>query len=67
VLGWRAEPGAEFHGVPPGAGASSVDINGIADLERLASENGRFAIGAGVRYWRLHCPVAGPLGDLPRR
>jgi carbon-monoxide dehydrogenase medium subunit len=42
-----------------------VDINGIADLKRLASENGRLAIGAGVRHQAFHRPVvAGPLGDL---
>jgi carbon-monoxide dehydrogenase medium subunit len=42
-----------------------VDINGIADLRRLASENGRLAIGAGVRHQAFHRPVvAGPLGDL---
>ncbi len=42
-----------------------VDINGIAGLDRLASENGRLAIGAGVRHQAFHRPVvAGPLGDL---
>src|SRR5450755_4633915 len=42
-----------------------VDINGIADLRRLASANGRLAIGAGVRHQAFHRPVvAGPLGDL---
>src|SRR3954470_1754061 len=42
-----------------------VDINGIADLGRLASENGRLAIGAGVRHQAFHRPVvARPLGDL---
>jgi carbon-monoxide dehydrogenase medium subunit len=42
-----------------------VDINGIADLGRLASENGQLAIGAGVRHQAFHRPVvAGPLGDL---
>ncbi len=42
-----------------------VDINGIADLGRLVSENGRLAIGAGVRHQAFHRPVvAGPLGDL---
>ena len=42
-----------------------VDINGIADLRRLASENGRLAIGAGVRHQAFHRPVvAGPLGNL---
>src|SRR5882724_3706146 len=42
-----------------------VDINGIADLRRLASENGKLAIGAGVRHQAFHRPVvAGPLGDL---
>src|SRR5580700_5760384 len=42
-----------------------VDINGIADLRRLASENGRLAIGAGVRHQAFHRPVvAAPLGDL---
>jgi aerobic carbon-monoxide dehydrogenase medium subunit len=42
-----------------------VDINGIADLRRLASENGRLAIRAGVRHQAFHHPVvAGPLGHL---
>jgi len=42
-----------------------VDINGIADLRRLASESGKLAIGAGVRHQAFHRPVvAGPLGDL---
>src|SRR5215475_16176721 len=42
-----------------------VDINGIADLRRLVSENGRLAVGAGVRHQAFHRPVvAGPLGDL---
>jgi aerobic carbon-monoxide dehydrogenase medium subunit len=42
-----------------------VDINGIADLRRLAAENGRLAIGAGVRHQAFQRPVvAGPLGDL---
>ncbi len=42
-----------------------VDINGVAGLDRLASENGRLAIGAGVRHQAFHRPVAAPpLGDL---
>jgi carbon-monoxide dehydrogenase medium subunit len=45
-----------------------VDINGIADLRRLATENGRLAIGAGVRHQAFHRPVvAGPLGISCRR
>jgi carbon-monoxide dehydrogenase medium subunit len=42
-----------------------VDINGIADLNRLASENGKLGIGAGVRHKAFHRPVVkGPLGEL---
>jgi carbon-monoxide dehydrogenase medium subunit len=42
-----------------------VDINRIAELNRLAVEDGRLAIGAGVRHAAFHRPVvAGPLGQL---
>ena len=42
-----------------------VDINGIAELGRLAVEDGRLVIGAGVRHAAFHRPVAGgPLGQL---
>ena len=42
-----------------------VDINGIAALRRLAVEDGRLCIGAGVRHAAFHRPpVDGPLGHL---
>ncbi len=42
-----------------------VDINGIAALKRLAVEDGKLCIGAGVRHAAFHRPVAeGPLGQL---
>jgi aerobic carbon-monoxide dehydrogenase medium subunit len=42
-----------------------VDINGIAELGRLAVADGRLAIGAGARHAAFHRPVvAGPLGHL---
>jgi carbon-monoxide dehydrogenase medium subunit len=42
-----------------------VDINGVAGLDRLASENGRLVIGAGVRHQAFQLPVVpAPLGDL---
>jgi aerobic carbon-monoxide dehydrogenase medium subunit len=42
-----------------------VDINGIEALRKLAVENGRLVIGAGVRHQTFHGPVAeGPLGAL---
>ncbi len=42
-----------------------VDINGIESLRRLAVDNGRLVIGAGVRHQAFHRPVvAGPLGHL---
>jgi aerobic carbon-monoxide dehydrogenase medium subunit len=42
-----------------------VDINGIAALRKLAVENDRLVIGAGVRHQAFHGPVAeGPLGGL---
>src|SRR5262245_22376320 len=45
--------------------AHLVDINGIAELDRLAVADGRLAIGAGVRHAAFHRPVvAGPLGQL---
>jgi aerobic carbon-monoxide dehydrogenase medium subunit len=45
--------------------AHLVDINGIAELARLAVADGRLTIGAGVRHAAFHRPVvAGPLGQL---
>ena len=45
--------------------AHLVDINGIAELNRLAAEDGRLVIGAGVRHAAFHRPIpAGPLGQL---
>jgi aerobic carbon-monoxide dehydrogenase medium subunit len=42
-----------------------IDINGIAALDRMAVEDGRLVIGAGVRHQTFRRPVvAGPLGDL---
>src|SRR6266849_10822380 len=42
-----------------------VDINRIAELDRLAVGDGRLVIGAGVRHAAFHRPVvAGPLGQL---
>jgi aerobic carbon-monoxide dehydrogenase medium subunit len=42
-----------------------VDINGIETLRKLAVEDGRLAIGAGVRHQAFHGPVVeGPLGAL---
>jgi carbon-monoxide dehydrogenase medium subunit len=42
-----------------------IDINGIATLDRIAVEDGRLVIGAGVRHQAFRRPVvAGPLGDL---
>jgi carbon-monoxide dehydrogenase medium subunit len=42
-----------------------VDINGIEALRKLAVEDGRLVIGAGVRHQAFHGPVAeGPLGAL---
>ena len=42
-----------------------IDINGIAALDRLAVEDGRLVIGAGVRHQTFRRPVvAGPLGEL---
>ena len=42
-----------------------VDINGIAPLKRLAVEDGKLCIGAGVRHAAFHRPVVeGPLGRL---
>jgi carbon-monoxide dehydrogenase medium subunit len=42
-----------------------IDINGIAALDRIAVENDRFVIGAGVRHQAFRRPVvAGPLGEL---
>ncbi len=42
-----------------------VDINGIAALRRLAVEDGKLVIGAGVRHQAFHRPVVeGPLGTL---
>src|SRR5260221_9999791 len=42
-----------------------VDINGIEALRRLAIEDGKLVIGAGVRHQAFHRPVVeGPLGAL---
>jgi len=42
-----------------------VDINGIEALRKLAVEDGRLAIGAGVRHQAFQSPVMeGPLGAL---
>jgi aerobic carbon-monoxide dehydrogenase medium subunit len=42
-----------------------IDINGIAALDRIAVEDGRLVIGAGVRHQAFRRPVvAGPLGEL---
>jgi aerobic carbon-monoxide dehydrogenase medium subunit len=42
-----------------------VDINGIEALRKLTVEDGRLAIGAGVRHQAFHGPVVeGPLGAL---
>jgi aerobic carbon-monoxide dehydrogenase medium subunit len=42
-----------------------IDINGIAALDRMAVEDGRLVIGAGVRHQTFRRPVvAGPLGEL---
>jgi len=42
-----------------------VDINGIEALRRLAVEDGKLVIGAGVRHQAFHRPVVeGPLGAL---
>jgi carbon-monoxide dehydrogenase medium subunit len=45
--------------------AHLIDINSIAELERLAVEDGRLSIGACVRHAAFHRPaVPGPLGAL---
>jgi carbon-monoxide dehydrogenase medium subunit len=45
--------------------AHLVDINGIAELDRIASQDGKLAIGACVRHAAFYRPVAdGPLGRL---
>jgi carbon-monoxide dehydrogenase medium subunit len=42
-----------------------VDINGVAELKRLAVEDGKLCIGAAVRHAAFHKPVVdGPLGAL---
>jgi carbon-monoxide dehydrogenase medium subunit len=42
-----------------------VDINGVAELNRIRIENGRLCIGAGVRHAAFEKPVEdGPLGRL---
>lgn len=42
-----------------------VDINGIAALRKLAVEDGRLVVGAGVRHQAFQQPVTpGPLGAL---
>ncbi len=45
--------------------AHLVDINRVAELDRLVVADGRLSIGAGVRHAAFHRPVvAGPLGQL---
>jgi aerobic carbon-monoxide dehydrogenase medium subunit len=45
--------------------AHLVDINGIAELDRIAIADGRLSIGACVRHAAFYRPVAeGPLGRL---
>src|ERR1700681_4678947 len=45
--------------------AHLVDINGIAELDRIAIADGRLSIGACVRHAAFYLPVAeGPLGRL---
>src|SRR6202035_1217768 len=45
--------------------AHLVDINGIAELDRIVVADGRLAIGACVRHAAFYRPVAdGPLGRL---
>jgi carbon-monoxide dehydrogenase medium subunit len=45
--------------------AHLVDINGIAELDRIAIADGKLAIGACVRHAAFYRPVAdGPLGRL---
>src|ERR1700704_7022165 len=45
--------------------AHLVDINGIAELDRITSQDGKLAIGACVRHAAFYRPVAeGPLGRL---
>jgi carbon-monoxide dehydrogenase medium subunit len=42
-----------------------VDINGVTELNRLAVENGKLCIGAGIRHVVFEKPVEdGPLGHL---
>jgi aerobic carbon-monoxide dehydrogenase medium subunit len=45
--------------------AHLVDINGIAELDRIGSKDGKLAIGACMRHAAFYRPVAeGPLGQL---
>ena len=45
--------------------AHLVDINGIAELDRIGTQDGKLAIGACVRHAAFYRPVAeGPLGRL---
>jgi carbon-monoxide dehydrogenase medium subunit len=45
--------------------AHLVDINGIAELDRITSQDGKLAIGACVRHAAFYRPVTeGPLGRL---
>src|ERR1700716_1830266 len=45
--------------------AHLVDINGIAELDRIATADGRLSIGACVRHAVFYRPVTdGPLGQL---
>src|SRR5262249_44988261 len=42
-----------------------VDINGVAELNHIRTENGRLCIGAGVRHAAFEKPLEdGPLGRL---
>ena len=61
----RPEPRSD-HGVPPGATAPSRrHQRHRRRFRRLASENGRLVIGAGVRHQAFHRPVVpAPLGNL---
>src|SRR3977135_516645 len=45
--------------------AHLVDINGVAELGRLAGDGRTLSIGAGVRHAAFYAPVVeGPLGKL---
>src|ERR1700681_3739339 len=45
--------------------AHLVDINGVADLGRIATRDGKLTVGACVRHSAFYRPVVeGPLGKL---